>query len=181
MIDYILKVKTLSDQLATTSEKVFDRDQVLYLLPGLSADYNSFIVSITSKSKGVTFEHVTNLLLAHESCLEQQLYVDESTPIVANLAYRPYSNSHRQQSWNHSSRKSHFSGPSFHNAPKNNSSDRGSSTGSRVTCQLCLRLGHTAYQYYRRFDPHLPPPNASTSLPTPPISPMITKFQHSCR
>ena len=62
MMDYILKIKSFSDQLAAISEKVSERDQVLHLLAGLGAEYNSFVVSITSKSKSVTFDHVSSLL-----------------------------------------------------------------------------------------------------------------------
>ncbi|XP_062093549.1 uncharacterized protein LOC133799561 [Humulus lupulus] len=93
MMDYILKVKNLTDQLAAILEKISYHDPLLYLLAGLSSDYYSFVVSVTSKSKGISFEQASNLLFAHESRLEQQNSIDELTTIAANAAYRHQSNS----------------------------------------------------------------------------------------
>ena len=93
MMDYTLKVKNLADQLAAIQEKVSDRDLVLYLLAGLGADFNSFIVSVTSKSKALSFGQVSSLLLAHESRLEQQLSTDEHATVIANVAQRNFNHS----------------------------------------------------------------------------------------
>lgn len=163
MMDYTLKVKTLADQLAAIQEHVSDRDLVLYLLAGLGADYNSFIVSVTSKSKALSFAQVSSLLLGHESRLEHQLSADENTPVIANVAQRNFhpfrgSGSQRHPSYRGFSNSSQGRG---FNRPPNTSSNR-------IVCQLCLRSGHSAFQCYRRFDPNLPPPNTTTTTPSNP-------------
>ena len=45
MMEYILKLKNLADSLAVIGEPVSDRDQILQLLGGLGANYNSIVAT----------------------------------------------------------------------------------------------------------------------------------------
>ena len=153
MMDYTLKVKTLAYHIAAIQEHISDRDLVLYLLAGLGPDYNSFIVSVTSKSKAMSFSHVSSLLLAHESRLESQLSIDDTTPVVANLAQR-------NNNFSRPPPAQRFQGNrgSFHNSQTRGTSRNPASSHPRVICELCLRSSHSAFHYYRIFDPNLPSP-----------------------
>ena len=70
MMDYILKLKTLVDNLAAIGEPVTNRDHILQLLGGLGADYNSIVASLTTREDEVSLHSVHTILLTHEQCLE---------------------------------------------------------------------------------------------------------------
>lgn len=48
MMEYILKIKNLADNLAAIGEPIIKRDQILQLLGGLRANYNSIVASLTT-------------------------------------------------------------------------------------------------------------------------------------
>ncbi|KAJ9684849.1 hypothetical protein PVL29_017033 [Vitis rotundifolia] len=48
MLEYILRIKTISNNLAAIGEPVKDRDHILQLLGGLGPEYNSIVASLTA-------------------------------------------------------------------------------------------------------------------------------------
>ena len=68
MMDYVLRVKIYVDCLTVVISKIVSKeDHNLYLLGGLSSEYNSFVVSVTSLLK-----MSSSRLLAYEHRLQQQ-------------------------------------------------------------------------------------------------------------
>nr|CAN82610.1 hypothetical protein VITISV_021745 [Vitis vinifera] len=63
MLDYILKMKTIYDNLAVVGEPVKDRDHILQLLGGLGPDYNSIVASLTAREDDLSLHSVYNILL----------------------------------------------------------------------------------------------------------------------
>ena len=49
MIGYLLKVKGHVDALASAVHVISEDDQVLYILGGLSVEYDHFIISLTTR------------------------------------------------------------------------------------------------------------------------------------
>ncbi|PON92317.1 hypothetical protein TorRG33x02_119460, partial [Trema orientale] len=72
MREYLVKMKTYANILASVGHIVTEEDQILYILIGLSSDYYSLVVSVTSRVEPYRLQDVTALLLAHENRLEQQ-------------------------------------------------------------------------------------------------------------
>ena len=66
MLEHILKLKNLVDNLAAIEEHENDRDQILQLLGGLWADYNSIVASLTTREDEVSLHTVHSILLTHE-------------------------------------------------------------------------------------------------------------------
>ena len=67
MMDYILKLKTLADNLATIGEDVNDKDHILQLLGGgLGAYYKSIVASIIARENEVSLNSIHNILLTYE-------------------------------------------------------------------------------------------------------------------
>ena len=46
MMEYILRIKNISNNLAAIGESVSEMDQILQLLAGLRANYNSIVASL---------------------------------------------------------------------------------------------------------------------------------------
>ena len=66
MMDYILKLKTLADNLAAIGEDVNDKDHILQLLGDLGADYKSIVASITARENEVFLNSIHSFLLTYE-------------------------------------------------------------------------------------------------------------------
>ena len=66
MIEYFLKLKNLSDNLAIAGEPVSERDRILQLLRGLGLEYNPIVASLTAKEDDLPVQSVQSILLKHE-------------------------------------------------------------------------------------------------------------------
>lgn len=78
--EYFAHMVTLGDQLAAAGAPIIDSDLVSYILSGLGVDYNSFIVTLTTRSDPVSLADLHGYLLSHENLLSAQL---QSTDPVA--------------------------------------------------------------------------------------------------
>ena len=182
MLDYILKMKTIYDNLAAVGEPVKDRDHILQLLGGLGPNYNSIVASLTALEDDLSLHSVHSILLTHE----QRLHLQHSSPTdlpfaSAHMASIP-SKPHQPRHYHHPSRpqhqvsssynipptrfhpqqpRNHHQIPSAHNKPHHLS--------TRPQCQLCGKFGHTVIKCYHRFDINyqgnngVPPTQASFS------------------
>ena len=152
MLDYILKMKTIYDNLAAVGEPVKDRDHILQLLGGLGPDYNSIVASLTAREDDLSLHSVHSILLTHE----QRLHLQHSSPTdlpfasMASVPSRQPSRPHQPRHYHHQSRpqhqvssssnrpptrfhpqqpRNHYPIPSTHNKPHHLS--------TRLQCQLC--------------------------------------------
>jgi hypothetical protein len=70
--EYIFKMKTLVDDMASTGKKLNDEDFSSYVLAGLDADYNSVVSSIAARVEPISFDELYSQLVAHENRLDLQ-------------------------------------------------------------------------------------------------------------
>ncbi|KAJ9683081.1 hypothetical protein PVL29_018886 [Vitis rotundifolia] len=138
MMEYILKLKSLADNLAAIGEPVTDRDQILQLLGGLGADYNSIVASLTAREDEMSLHSVHSILLTHEQRLSFQNSVAKDNIISANLATPQYTHFNNKRS--------------FNTNPSGTNGGRSQSSQHRPQCQLCGKFGHTMVRCYHRFD-----------------------------
>ena len=146
--DYMLKMRSLSETLASAGQLISDDELTLYILGGLGHDYDSVVVNLTSRHDQVTLQEVQYMLQSQEMRLEQ---LNLSTP---SDTYTPNANlaTHFRKSLNLQGFNNTFS-----NTPRNFANDRGNGKGkwgrgNRPHCQLCNRPGHIAFKCYHRFD-----------------------------
>jgi gag-polypeptide of LTR copia-type len=66
MQQYLDQKRSLADRLRLIGSPVSDTDFQLFILHGLSVDYNPLIVSLNSRSTPVPFNELSGMLLAHE-------------------------------------------------------------------------------------------------------------------
>ncbi|RVW45855.1 hypothetical protein CK203_112844 [Vitis vinifera] len=69
MMEYILKLKSLIGSFAAIGEPIAEKDQILQLLVGLGADYNSIVASLIAREDDISLHSVDIILLTYEQRL----------------------------------------------------------------------------------------------------------------
>jgi hypothetical protein len=70
--EYISKMKTLADDMASIGKKLDDEEFDSYILTGLDSDYDSVVSSIAARTEPISFDELYSQLLAHENRLNHQ-------------------------------------------------------------------------------------------------------------
>lgn len=65
-MEYILKMKTISNNLTVAGKRDSDLDHVLQLLVGLRSEYNIVVASLTTKEDELLLYSVHSILLIYE-------------------------------------------------------------------------------------------------------------------
>ncbi|XP_017700725.1 uncharacterized protein LOC108511659 [Phoenix dactylifera] len=89
--EYFVKLKKLSDELASAGHSLSNVDIESYLLAGLGSDYNPFVTMVTTRLDSLSLEELYCHLLTHESCLthnNQPFSLADITDPSANVATR---------------------------------------------------------------------------------------------
>ncbi|KAJ9691425.1 hypothetical protein PVL29_013564 [Vitis rotundifolia] len=174
MLEYILKIKTISDNLAAIGEPVKESDHILQFLGGLGSEYNSIVASLTACEDDLSLHSVHSILLTHEQRLNHQHTSSADLPFVAaHIAAAPSTQHPRPHQPRFQSSQprfqSHHSGnhqqvPLSHTRPHNRPHNRPANRPSSSTphrpphlpthpqCQLCGKFGHIVVKCYHRFD-----------------------------
>jgi gag-polypeptide of LTR copia-type len=89
MQSYLDKKCSIVDRLRLVGSPISDDDLQLYILHGISLEYDSLIVSLNSKPGVVPFNELAGLLLAHKQRLSKHTLFSASSssslPIPASL------------------------------------------------------------------------------------------------
>ena len=72
MMEYILKMKTVSNNLAAVGEPVKETDKILQLLRGLGSKYNAIVSLLTTRNEELSLHSVHSMLLTHDQWLTSQ-------------------------------------------------------------------------------------------------------------
>jgi glutathionylspermidine synthase len=70
--EYVAKMKTLADEMASASKKLDDEELISYILADLDVEYNSLVSSIAARVEAITFGELYSQLLAFENRLDLQ-------------------------------------------------------------------------------------------------------------
>ncbi|RVW80238.1 Retrovirus-related Pol polyprotein from transposon RE1 [Vitis vinifera] len=154
MLEYILKIKTISDNLAAIGEPVKETDHILQLLGGLGSEYNSIVASLTAREDDLSLHSVHSILLTHEQRLNHQHTSSADLPFAAaHIAAAPSTQHPRPHHPRFQSPQprfqSHYSGNHQHvpfshtrphNRPHNRPANRSSSSAPHRPPHLPTRL-----------------------------------------
>lgn len=86
--EYIFKLKSIVDKLASIGEPVTHNDQIIYLLHGLGPEYNSFADTINARTDQPNIEEIHSLLLSCDMRHQRQNSVGQLNfpqPNLGNL------------------------------------------------------------------------------------------------
>ncbi|GAV91717.1 UBN2 domain-containing protein, partial [Cephalotus follicularis] len=97
MTTYLLKAKSIANELALASKPVSEDDMVLYILGGLSSKYAAFAISITSRAAPISVADLHGLLLNEET---RQISATDLANATANLALTQRPSNNRNQNQN---------------------------------------------------------------------------------
>jgi hypothetical protein len=146
--EFISKMKSLADDMASARKKLDDEELCSYILAGLDYEYNWFVSSIAARVKPITLGELYSQLISFENRLE-----------IQNGSQRGGQTS---SSVNSASRGrgvfSRVRGGGCGRG-RNNSSGRGRGDSFNKCknqfppCQLCGRTNHPVFKCYKRFDP----------------------------
>ena len=159
MAEYVLKMKTIVDNLAAIDEPVKEIDQILQILGGLGPEYNSIVASLTTREDDLSLHHVQSILLTHEQRLQLQHAVPANLTSVTT--YLAASSIHTSSSMHnrHSQPRSTPNQPSSYrsyipNLPKQScfGHHQRQAPSTKPQCQICGKFGHTAFKCYHCFD-----------------------------
>ncbi|TXG67706.1 hypothetical protein EZV62_008981 [Acer yangbiense] len=154
--------ESIMDALAYSVYILSEDDKIMYILGGLGAEYDSFVIPITSMPNTYSVPEITALLMYHEARIEQhtQTEVVSVNMVSNNQGFTCV------QSGQGSGNFGQISCGQFNEQNNNKGGGRGYQNGCRrgrgrerynnsnrqTQCQICRRLGHSAPRCYYRFD-----------------------------
>ncbi|GMN67855.1 hypothetical protein TIFTF001_036919 [Ficus carica] len=123
--EYIFKLNSIIDKLASIGEPITHNDQIIYLLHGLGLEYNSFADTINARTDQPNIEEIHCLLLSSDMRHQRQNSVDQLNfpqPNLVNLNaqahvanYQAYKKSQPQRTYSNFPQNS-FSKPVNHSS-----------------------------------------------------------------
>jgi hypothetical protein len=145
--EYVSKMKSLADDMASTRKKLDDEELSSYILAGLDSEYNSLVSSIAARVEPISLGELCSQLLSFETRLELQSQGTRgSFQSSANNAMRGRGGFTRGRGGR---------GP---RGCGSNSGGRGRGDSSYKArnkfppCQLCGRTNHAVFKCYKWFD-----------------------------
>ncbi|KAF7835472.1 Retrovirus-related Pol polyprotein from transposon TNT 1-94 [Senna tora] len=159
--EYLLKIKRLVDSLFSVGSPLTNNDHIEAILEGLPEEYNSFVVSITSRLDPYSLDEIESLLVAQEEPIEKFKKEQDASsfaPMSANFVQSQNKNMKGSQNSQSSQNNGNFNqntrgGSSNFRGRGRNTRGRGAPyNSSRPQCQVCGKVGHMAWQCYFRFD-----------------------------
>lgn len=146
MSEYILKVKSIADNLAAVACPVNDTDLVSTFLAGLSTDYDAFVTSINTHVDPIGLDELLGLMISQE-IHQEKLHTAADISPSANFVTKNDGGSSNNNVNNHSSyqnrRNNNYRGRGRGARGRNNCSPQ---FLNRLICQACSRPGHSCFQ-----------------------------------
>jgi len=152
MEEYLVKMKNLADRLRLVGSPISNSDLIIKTLNGLDFEYNPVVVKLSDQTN-LTWVDLQAQLLTFESRLDKlngltKLSFDASTNVANKTDYKR-NKFNTNNNWRGSNFRSWRGG-------------RGRGRMSKPTCQVCNKVGHTAVNYWYRFDKSYSNSNYST-------------------
>lgn len=163
--EYIQKIKTSSDNLASAIYPVRDEDLILSTLNGLLAEYGPFKTAITTRTDPINIEELHVLMLYEETNLDGEEHSvadfsstallaskqDSSKPMNYYSRGRFGTRGRGSRGFNNRGRESSSQSRPNHQQ-LSTSQSRQNFQSAKPCCQICNRSGHTDLDCYHRID-----------------------------
>lgn len=81
-----MKIKNIVDRLASVGHIVAETDHIEAIFNGLPEDYDTFVISVNSRSETYMVEEIESLLLAQETRIEKHIKELDSNVSSVNMA-----------------------------------------------------------------------------------------------
>jgi hypothetical protein len=147
--EFVSKMKTLADEMASAGKKLDDEELSSYILAGLDFEYNTTVPSIATWVEPISFWELYSQLLVHENRLD-----------ILNGGHQHQISSINSATRGRGGYSRGWGGCSTGMRGGSNVSGRGLGDFSNKSrnrfppCQLCGRTNHPVFKCYKRFDPN---------------------------
>ncbi|KAI0507298.1 hypothetical protein KFK09_013420 [Dendrobium nobile] len=147
MTQYLTEIKTLVDKIVAAGSVVDTEDIILYILNGLPPSYQSFKTAIRTMLTPIHLDQLYPLLLSEEVNLASDAakVSNNSDPNMALFVYRGRGRRSRGRNSSNTTKE-----------PRNSAS-------SSLTCQICLKKGHSAASCWHKANLQYTPPATQSS------------------
>ncbi|KAL4310209.1 hypothetical protein GQ457_01G001580 [Hibiscus cannabinus] len=171
MRDYLMKLKSECDSLASCGEIISEQEHVTAILNGLPLEYDSVITVITVNPSPSDLRTVRTILLDAESrqvnlidqypvsahvVVQQQQQQTSNTPVFTASHAQSIQPAYTNNQQGSEDRLVNMENIGYNTSDSNYGVYRGRGRGrfssSRPQCQLCGKPGHLVERCYRRFD-----------------------------
>ncbi|PKU80787.1 Retrovirus-related Pol polyprotein from transposon TNT 1-94 [Dendrobium catenatum] len=149
MTQYLSEIKSLVDQITAAGSTVDDEDVVLYILQGLPNSYQSFKTSIRTMLHPVSLDSLYSLLISEEIHVSSDV-AKETALQESKMAFYTYRGGRGRRSRG----RQQSSGNEHPPRPNEN---------TQVSCQICLKRGHSAPNCWHRLNTQYIPSTSSQS------------------
>ncbi|KAI0520010.1 hypothetical protein KFK09_007475 [Dendrobium nobile] len=136
MSQYLSEIKNLVDQIAASGSVVDNEDIILYIINGLPSSYQSFKTSIRTMLTPISLDNLYPLLLSEEINIisDATRNIPATDSNLALYAYRGRGRRNKGKSTSGSGQSSR------------------QSASTVITCQICLKRGHSASDCWHRLN-----------------------------
>lgn len=80
--EYLLKVKNVIDKLASAGHQLTYTDHIEAIFNGLPEEYDTFVISVSSRAEIYSVEEIESLLLAQEARIEKHSKDLDSASVI---------------------------------------------------------------------------------------------------
>uniref|UniRef100_A0A2N9J5N8 Reverse transcriptase Ty1/copia-type domain-containing protein n=1 Tax=Fagus sylvatica TaxID=28930 RepID=A0A2N9J5N8_FAGSY len=151
--DYFHTFTGLVDTLAAINQPLIEEEQISFLLAGLGSEYESFITTVHMRTELLSIETLYGHLLSQELRMVQAQPKVDLSLARAHFASRGGSSSRGSRNGRFSNSTQASRPSSVQRFTRGRNRGRGSShNSSRLTCQVCGKIGHMALTCYHHFD-----------------------------
>nr|KYP52945.1 hypothetical protein KK1_025146 [Cajanus cajan] len=154
--EYLVQVKQIVETLAAIGSPLSVEDHIDAIFDGLDEDYDGFITSCITRTEAYTVAEIEALLMHQEERLERHKKRESLTP-QANIAQSQPKKGNLVTNRGRGRGQNRGRGRSG----RSNQHSFGGGRAQRIQCQLCGKLGHSAYHCWSRFDENLPDPKTT--------------------
>lgn len=152
MEEYLIKMKTLSDNLALAGSPMPLNDLVTQILSGLDTEYTPIVVQLCDK-ESISWIELQTTLLTFESRLEQlntyQTGNFNANQVTAHTATTKFETKPTNSNYGRSQNRNYNN---YNRGSRGRFQGRaGRINGNRLSCQLCGKTGHGAAVCWNRF------------------------------
>ena len=84
-------IRNIVDHLALVGHNLSDKDHIDVIFTGLPQEYETFIISVSSRINPYTVEEIEALLLAHETHIEESIKIHEFSSQFSSLGHVQWS------------------------------------------------------------------------------------------
>ncbi|WVZ90814.1 hypothetical protein U9M48_037076 [Paspalum notatum var. saurae] len=163
MAEYISKMRSLGDEMASSGKPLEDDELISYIFTGLDHDYNPIVSALIARTDPLTVGEVYSQLLSFEQRLELQQAADSYSMANAASRGRGGQRGRGRSRGGHGPRGRGRGSNNMPPRPNNfNTQSRGGhqgNNGERPECQLCKKRGHQVIDCWYRFDENFTPDN----------------------